>query len=102
MEQYLVKLVFSEPDNDGYSSYAIVDSDTFANIKDHLAGYDEDELIVYQPATTTEMTQSSSVYYVPNEGNPSGFCGYAKLSDITRCVLIIKDVKVDHNGLTHK
>lgn len=102
MEQHLVKLIFAEPDNYGYSSYAIIDDDSFEKIKEYLAGEENDQLLAYRPATTTEMTQSSGVYYVPNEGKTNGFCGYTKLSDISRCILIIKDVKVDHNGLTHK
>lgn len=101
MDQYLVKILFTYSDDDNRETFAVVDSKNLNKIHDFFATgrQSKDELLEYQPARPTEADKT---YIVSPEGDPHGISSYARLIDVLKCTIIIKNVIIDHNGLTHK
>lgn len=101
MDQYLVKILFTYSNDDSRETFAVVDSKNLNKISNFFATGREskDQLLEYQPA---RLTEADKIYIVSPEGDPHGVYAYARLIDILNCTIIIKNVIIDHNGLTHK
>lgn len=96
----LIRLVSTSPDNDGLSEYAVIDDDNLELLKH--TNQNQQQMINYRLALTTEATESAGIYILATEGNSQGFIGHTKLSKIRSWYEVINNVQIDHNGFISK
>ena len=109
-EQFsLVKVVHKTPDNDSYSTFALIQNKYLSALGAALvpteAGVvsisptDRNAMLVY---TNVEPMQTPNLYHIPEEGDQTGVSSVDFLDNVSRVSVIMTNVVPDPHGYIEK